>query len=195
MGEDSLPVTHNGWQRTRFELTERDSTSFFGEVSKSWTYASPTGDVAVSFDYPFNGWHELSGCYRGHGWNVVRRTTDDPDNQSTESPFVEVEFTKPSGEHGYLLFGLLDAAGQPVQPPNTTTSLPHKLMEKVLDGPLVRLFDRNAVARAGLDLNTYQMQTFATASHRLSVDERAAIREQFQSFCRILRDRFEKTAL
>ena len=191
VNEHSLPAEHNGWKRAAFEVTHRDATDFFGEVSKAWTYESPICNVAVSFDYPFNGWHELTRCYRSHGWNVVsRRSTDNSIEfgQSVETSFVEAELSKPSGEHGYLLFGVLNSSGDPLQPPQTTTSFTSKLREKIAGGPLARLFGSSTLVDYGLDLNTYQFQTFAASTSRLSENDRTIIQNQFRSLGRILRE-------
>ena len=184
--EESLPETHNNWNRVAFHITERSATNSFGEFSKTWNYESPICDVAVSLDFPFTEWHELSYCYGGHGWQLRSRRTSDAAGWTTPESkisFVELVLSKPTGEHGYVLFSLLDNRGQTIPPPDP--SLASTMQGRIVDGPLARVLGRESKVR--LNTNTYQIQLFASSERPLSENHRAHIREQFLSFVEIIR--------
>ena len=187
LNAESLPEELNGWSRLDYQLTTRDVTSSFGEFSKTWVYQAPICKVSVSFDYPFEGWHEVTRCYRSHGWNVINRQAGSEEKSNIS--FVEVELTKPSGEHGYLLFASLSELGDPLVPPRSTTSLKDKMFAKLSDGPLGRLLGRTPLANHALNLNTYQFQTFVATNHRLSAGEREDVRKQFLQLGNLFQER------
>lgn len=190
----SLPAEQNGWKQAGYEVIHRGSKSFYGETSKTWTFESPIGDVLLSFDYPFLGWHELTRCYRGDGWHVLSRRADDSAADTDAMEYMEVELSKPTGEYGYLLYAMVNATGQPLQPPRTTKSIPHSIVQRVLNGPLARVVGRRNTNDTGLDLNTYQIQCFSSTGYRLSPDERNQIRAQLDEYCRVLTNRFREPA-
>ena len=194
LNEASLPVVHNGWTRVRYSTTGRAATNYWGENSKTWTYETPVGEAAVSFDYPFNQWHDLTICYVGHGWKPVHQKTDYLDSdghQPDDVPYRVLEMTKPSGEHSFVIFGVLDAKGDPLAPPKPET-LRDRLFAKVLHGPLIRMFADQPVAPVDLDLNTYQIQIFTQNDRELTEEDRIAMQQQFQSFARLFRQRFQQ---
>lgn len=119
--EGALPKELDGWSQTAFEKETRKSGDNFGEHSLIWKYALPGhGSAAVSFDYPFVDWHELTHCYLGTGWSVTRReqvyASDDLD------PLVLAELEKPTGEYAILVFGIFDREGNCVAPPDSIAS-------------------------------------------------------------------------
>ena len=188
--EQSLPQTHNDWNRVAYEFSERSATNSFGPNSKTWKYESPICNVAVSLDYPFTEWHELSYCYGGHGWNLRSRRTSEAAGWTTpedEFPFVELVLTKPTGEYGYVLFSIIDERGGAVPPPDP--SLRSTLKNRILEGPLARVFGRESKIRLGS--KTYQIQVFASADRGLDESERETIRNQFVAFAKLIRQRKE----
>ncbi len=186
LSENSLPQTHNHWNRVRFDVVKRSASNSFGENSKTWRYETPICNVAVSLDYPFTDWHELSYCYGGHGWKLHSRRSSESAGWTTAGsgiPFVELILNKPTGEYGYVLFTLMDDRGDAIPPPDR--SLSSTLQGRVLEGPLARVFGRESKLR--LNAKTYQVQVFASSERELSESEREQVRSQFLSFADIIR--------
>jgi exosortase len=111
--EDFVPVDFAGRRRLDMQKKQRDRNSAFGEFSQTWTSADAASVALWSFDYPFLGWHELSGCYTAQGWNVTSREERRVENVS----FVEVHLQHPqNGRRALLLFTLIGLDGRIVSP-------------------------------------------------------------------------------
>lgn len=65
------------------------------------------GQLVVS--QPYVGWHELTFCYRGIGWQMVQRSYHVPANG--DAPIVYALFTNENGQHGLLAFTGFNADG------------------------------------------------------------------------------------
>jgi exosortase len=116
LGENDLPARLGSFQRQESHTTTRDSGDPFGEFSRSWTYTNGQWTVAVGVDYPFRGWHELTGCYQNVGWVLESRVERPGDGQGGAGAFVEATFDTPPGRHAVLCFGLDEADGQELEP-------------------------------------------------------------------------------
>jgi hypothetical protein len=166
-----------------------------GEHSKTWTYESDFCPATVSLDYAFDGWHELTRYYRTQGWTVVKRRVNATAGMDDETavPYVTAELSKPSGEHGYVVFGLFDEQGRPVSPPATTVSFAGSLLTKIRKSPILRLLREwePELADYDTDAETYQVQVFACTDFRLSQEQRSEVLTQFHGFGRLLRGRWE----
>jgi exosortase/archaeosortase family protein len=114
-----LPEEQAGWRRTDFSVRQRDQRSEFGEFSRIWSYQSAGAAAAFALDYPFYGWHDLTACYRGQGWEVAQRrvvTVERGDGEPGWS-YIEAELRRPDGDLSYLYFSLFDQFGRPLAPP------------------------------------------------------------------------------
>jgi exosortase len=141
LAADALPQVLAHLPQTNFVRTERP-TAELGQMSFVWTYGASQQGVTLAVDADFSGWHELSECYRAQGWTVVRRTVTsagsaespeaaspgpgqhsprellaESDDRAGDEVAVEVMLRKPTGEHGFLVFGLYDGTGRPLAPP------------------------------------------------------------------------------
>jgi exosortase len=154
--EGWLPDQVGDWQRRDYRLEQRDAGSDEGQYSQVWTYGSDSGGAHVSLDYPFSGWHELSRCYTSQGWRETSRTTHAIVKQSFAGQYVEVQFVKPTGETGSLLFALFDATGNPLTP---RSSHWRGLRARIVRSPAISLFRRNATP-LGLTSTSLQVQSF-----------------------------------
>jgi hypothetical protein len=87
---------------------------------------------------------------------------------------VEAGFVKPTGEHGWLLFGLFDRAGNEVLASGAPwPNLPIRLARSPWGNRLLRA---EAAAAAG---PTFQVQAFVTSLQPLSVEQRDEVRQLF----------------
>ena len=97
-----------------FETERRERESQFGEYSNKWMTIDKSGNVLHSMDHTFDGWHDLSICYRNIGWRMD--SINHIENASGDWPVVFAEFIKPTGEHAYLCYSLFTTSGQPMIP-------------------------------------------------------------------------------
>jgi exosortase len=108
--EDTLPETIGNWTRKEFSAETRSLTNYQGRHSAQWIYDSELGDVVIAVDYPFLGWHELTGCYIAEGCQIKSREISD----SAET--VRATITAPSGANARLLFTEYTKTGRPLSP-------------------------------------------------------------------------------
>ncbi|MEM7477158.1 MAG: exosortase U [Planctomycetota bacterium] len=164
----------NGWLRVDYEQVSRDvNLTDLGQRSDSWRYNSPSGTVSVSFDQLFPGWHELTRCYKNGGWKMKNADRSVlPLGIDENWKTVEAKFTK-DGEHGYLLFSLVNHSGRFLEPPekwdfwsNNKERLQNRLT------PAVRSTLFGAAA--------YQIQLFVISSTPLSGPEQQEMLARFR---------------
>ena len=188
--ESTFPAEQQGWELINYKTYERELESEFGQFSNTWTYQAPMCPVEVSFDYPFIGWHEVTSCYISQGWDVVRRSA--PDGNAAADPVVEVELSKPTGEHAFLVFGAFDEFGRPVQPPASSTNFWLRLQGRIVHNPVFELMRQSEVAVPDTAAITYQMQAFLVTEFKLSSEQRRQARTQFLSFKDRMRQQWDQ---
>ena len=150
----------------------------FGEYSKLFTYRNSVTNqqATISVDYPFlRGWHELTSCYRGAGWEMtdrgVRAAKSGDGKQNWN--YVQAEFEKPGGEFGFLTYTFIDSLGNRISPP--VDELWEKLIERVRRrGPY------------SLGSRYFQLQAWTAGSGQIDDAGKAAVQELFL----ICRERF-----
>jgi exosortase len=102
--QTDLPATLAGWTQVGYATEQhgRDMAPF----RHLWRYQDGVIEVLVAVDYPFRGWHDLTRCYEGVGWQVVERQrwiADGAGGDASE-PYIEAKLSKPGWERGLLLF-------------------------------------------------------------------------------------------
>lgn len=186
-----LPPKVGAWDRREFGTETREANSFFGEHSQNWVYARPELAVKASLAYPFPGWHDLTWCYRGTGWEI--------DGQSVQAPaeapggFVEVRMNRPGFRHGFLLFCEFDRSGKPFRARPGGAREPLFRHEATLDRLRDRLAGRPAPAGdpAGA---AYQFQVFVEGANALSPEGEEAVRQLFVRLQTHVRNRWAAEA-
>jgi hypothetical protein len=117
----SLPASLAGIECVGFRTDHREHDNIFGEFSKVYEYRDQSGQIYyVSCDFPFSqGWHELTVCYGGAGWEIRdRKTTQLPASSADESwTAVEAVLVKPDGTTGFVTWSIFDENGEAVSPP------------------------------------------------------------------------------
>jgi exosortase/archaeosortase family protein len=122
----SLPSSLLGLRCVDFRSEHRDSQHIMGEHSQVFSFSDQANlPVLVSCDFAYpGGWHELSVCYRGIGWELLSRRIVVPDTSASDRrwPIVELVLRKPDGSFAAVLFCAFDDKGQPIEPPAETLS-------------------------------------------------------------------------
>jgi len=113
---ETMPVRWQRWQRLAFASDRRDPGSAFGEFSKIWNYHLGQNTAALSLDYPFPGWHDLTRCYTSSGWTIQEQRIRQASGSGPAASYVEVKLTKPAYRSAYLLFSQFDRAGSMLEP-------------------------------------------------------------------------------
>jgi exosortase len=170
-----MPERLGAYQRIGFQADHRDWDNSWGEYSRVWSYRGPARAAAVSIDYSFVGWHDLTACYRSRGWRLTSMRVEEAPGRpgdagaSGSGSVVVAEFVNIEGRSGYLAYALYDRRGRPLDPPGTS-------------GALGRLRGRLASWAPGRDPSgrdgevlSYQVQVFVGGESPPTPTERAAI--------------------
>ncbi|MDB4614415.1 exosortase U [bacterium] len=109
--EADLADLGTDWHTTDFQSETRGTGSQWGPYSDTWSVQSSQRLYAVDFSYPFSGWHDLTVCYVGIGWQVASRQVIDGD-----WPYVVAMLNKSGGETGCVVFSAFRHEGEAVDP-------------------------------------------------------------------------------
>jgi hypothetical protein len=172
-----LPDELDGWTLVGADSHERHLRSPDGQFSSQWRYRRGALECRVSVDYPFQGWHELTNCYRGNGWTLIARRVVADRSGASRWPRVEADLGQPAGERGWLMFGLFDRRGEPVAPEGTHIRGWPSLRQKLERSPLGSWLLGWRVA--GETDTTYQVQVFVSGLVDLTPDQRAEVQQIF----------------
>ncbi|HEX5271845.1 MAG TPA: exosortase U, partial [Gemmataceae bacterium] len=161
-----------------FETEERGWQDWWGRFSHRWSYRRPGVSAVVSLDYPFTGWHELTGCYQGVGWHLTEREAVGGDEADGPPAFVRARFDKPRGRQAYLWFGLGDGRGRALTPADSS---PGGVLQDRFGGRLAPLLPGPPAAPEPAPRGPYnQMQLLVRCPRPLTDDERRQAEALFQ---------------
>jgi len=168
----SMPDEWNGWTQTGFQAGGRTITGANGAHTHTWNYQLGRQTAAVSFDYPYRGWHQLEVCYEARGWNVSRRITHG-------DPFpcwVECLLHRSSGESAVLCYRMFQNDGSVVECPGATLGAALGTRFADVLGPQAQPSE------------TCQFQMFIRLGSEPTAKEQQAIRAGFQGFSNVIRN-------
>lgn len=191
LAEKDLPAELGVWKLADqgYSVMNRERGSDFGQISDAWTYIIGRNRVTFSFDQAFPGWHDLTICYRNMGWKEPKdvRFTKLPGEESKARSkdwnYVICDFTKETGETGFLVFSLFDAFGEPYDCPKRFdywAALPDRIIARMNHRIRSSLFRGE----------TYQAQAFISTYGPLDDKTKDEVIEKFLEVREIMRDRF-----
>ncbi|WP_197526617.1 exosortase U [Botrimarina colliarenosi] len=120
---EGLPAELFGLQLIEKSHRQRDDDSAFGQHSVIYSYQDKKGQVfLVSCDFPFvGGWHDLSVCYRGIGWEMNERLIDQAGSaEGTPFDYAQMAMTKPDGRSALVTFCACQRDGTAIDAPAMT---------------------------------------------------------------------------
>jgi hypothetical protein len=123
--------------------------------------------AAVAMDYPFNGFHDSTICYRTTGWTILDSKTLSPSGDP-QREYYSIAMSKPPVTRGQLLFGLFDEHGVAAM---RTPPVPDQTGRL---GLALLLSRQKAEA-----LPTYQVQTLSIGVEPLTGPQLANVRALF----------------
>lgn len=188
MAPDTIKNGESTWKKAKYFFEDRKRSSDLGQRSDMWIYMSDRKfSVMTSFDQVFPGWHELTTCYKADGFKMEPngrvKVNAEIEGADESWPYIQADFVKPTGEHGFLVFSLIDRAGEPYDAPgdwssfNATLSrignrLSHRIRSRLFHG------------------EGYQIQAFVQTPIQLSNADKQAIVDNYLAFREEFRQRF-----
>ncbi len=168
---EELPKTIGGWNQMRFQSTEREAGSAFGELSSTWTYEKRDLKAIVSVDYPFPNWHDLTRCYTSQGWVLLDERVHEA-GEKHPIGFVEVEMKNSAAQKGYLLYGQFNLAGKGLNPRKGGMRLsPHRHASALQKWMSLG----SEVPRTDPPAPVYQFQVFVKTYRPLTAEDRKEV--------------------
>ena len=171
--ESDLPIEIEGWKVVKFEKSIRPQTSLLAPNSFIWTMKRGSETLVVSLDSPYHAFHDLTGCYRGLGWDVGSSYDRLPDDGSDS--FTLLTITK-RGQHGIVLFSANGADGKPI-----SRAISGSRSNSVRKNLLLAagLYDPNDDSQHGAALPISQIQVFYESSKPITESEQADLLRLF----------------
>ena len=182
--KSDLPGMVKNWEQVDYATSDRTLGSDLGQRSDVWIYQGPRCSANTSIDQTFPGWHELTTCYKNQGWQLISRKVYDEDEEGeTGWPYVEAQFTRKTGEKGYLLFSLFDSQAEPVDAPISWNKL---------NSFFIRVKNRlsNRIRATLFDAEAYQTQIFVFSYREIDDELKQEIREKYLESRELIRQRF-----
>ena len=180
LSEGTLPQTLGAWKRAGFHAMTRSRNSDLGRHSIVWRYAGSREGAVVSVDFPFVGWHYLTGCYQARGWEIEARTVieHDESQELLDAAFVELSMRDATARRGYMLVSQFTGAGDQQIPPATPGLSLSTWCVAARNRVLNRFVD------LGAEPTTIQIQMLVTSDLPLSDEQRQQARQAFEEATR-----------
>ena len=155
----SLPGALEDWQIVPEDTEAGTSVETSGVRSRFWRFRRGNEMAVVALDYPFHGYHDVSICYAGSGWERVSRT---PIPLVTfPGDAVRSELQRRSDEHALLIVSTVDTKGNFVE-------------NNALTGTFSERF------RDSMDMNTtFRVQCFWTGTEGATRENSEALHRLF----------------
>jgi exosortase/archaeosortase family protein len=177
LGADDLPDAVGPYRREGFEVDQNADPGIRGEHSRVWTYRSPRATMAVSADYTFVGWHEVTECYLSRGWIIEERKVEAEESEEAGRR-VAAGMVKPLEHHGLLVFAFDDERSKPLLPPYGGWRA--GLRDRWSSG-LTRLLGGQSSGASGVASGpTYQIQVFWSSEEAPTPADQIHVRELFE---------------
>ena len=166
-GPATLPERIGALSRVKFTEHTRPRDDLLGNYSRTFDFQDSTGrEFMVSCDFPYEGgWHELTVCYEGIGWKLMKRQVGDDSftADGNEWTSMEADFSKSTGAYGFLAASAFDDAGQPISLPGYS----------ILDDAWSKLAGNSSASGRKL---AFQIQVWTISSNEMNEEQRETAR-------------------
>lgn len=163
----SMPEKLAGWELSRGEGTINGRPETDSAKSNVWVYHSGPLVALVALNYPFDGYHDATICYRSSGWTINSNAHVAPGGSPREG-YASVQMAKPPMTSGQLFFAQFDEHA--MSPPVTAQVPPGTGRLRTA----LTLSREKAQAPP-----TYQIQTLAIGYSPISQGQEASLRALF----------------
>ena len=108
----TMPAQIGNWHRLDSERPTSLKVESKDIQSQAWHFQNGDLVATLALDYPFKGYHDVTICYSGSGWNIAQHETRTGAASPDGEPFVDVKMQKEVVAKAALLFSTLDERGQ-----------------------------------------------------------------------------------
>ncbi|QDS88874.1 Transmembrane exosortase (Exosortase_EpsH) [Rosistilla ulvae] len=182
---DLVPPTLGGWRNVEYQHVVRESGNVNGEVSQLWIMSKGALRAQASIDGPYtNGWHYLTDCYRGQGWedtNIKFSTYRDA-GFDRGGDFMAFDVAKEPEQYGLVTTGLFDNEFRGFLAPEVKKMQRHAGRLNDLLRLVKSLFGGGDATVAKSDSLSFQIQVFCQSPEPLTDVERGDLADLFHRF-------------
>ncbi len=166
-----------------FDRKTAGQTNMDAKNSYLWRYRDQGNLIQVELDYVYDGWHDLTVCYRGTGWDVLdrKRQPASKDDGPGEHGLMEAQLLRPVNLHGWLLWSMIDQNGQLVNPPRIN------LVGGLVDRLANRQWTLGGTRQGSRALPTYQVQLLVQGNRPLNDEDKKTYESFFWHVREVLR--------
>jgi exosortase len=155
----SLPSSLDTWEIVPENPEDPTNVETSGVRSRIWRFRRGNEMAVVALDYPFHGYHDVSICYGGSGWERVSRIPIPLGSFPGDA--VRSELQRRADEHGLLIVSTVDSKGNFVE-------------NNALTGTFSERF------RDSMDMNTtFRVQCFWTGTEGATKENSDALHRLF----------------
>jgi exosortase/archaeosortase family protein len=116
-----LPAVLAGWEQIEKGDDEKSFVEMNGILSRVWRYRRGQEAVAVAFDYPFHGMHDVTKCYVNAGWESVSRRELPLKGENGNGSVQHLQRAR--DEHALLMVSTVSADGRFIENDNLKGTL------------------------------------------------------------------------
>ena len=161
-----LPEQIGAWKRLTTGGPALKKVETVGVSSMIWTFVSPSKTIAsVAFDYPIWGYHDVTLCYTGNGWDIFRRERIEKDDKTP--PWLEMEMKHHAEGYGNLWVSNINEHGQWLE----VTQVKRSFFDRLR---------RSLGSLGGAEETSYRVQVLITTPLSISANDREAATQLFQ---------------
>ncbi len=112
----SLPTEVAGWRQVKAG-PDSALAETMGVRSILWRFAKDGAEAVVAVDYPLEGFHNVTSCYRNNGWLIASEEGTSLTDQGGAIPTFKVAMQRSVCQHALLFHAVLNERGQWLLPP------------------------------------------------------------------------------
>jgi len=106
----TMPESLAGWDRINSNSGNLTMVQTLGIHSRSWQYENGGIVAILAADYPLDGYHDVSVCYRNSGWLVLSASQVLVGTNHVEASASQLELEK-NQQHAVVFQSVIDARG------------------------------------------------------------------------------------
>ncbi len=112
----SLPPGVAGWRQVK-AAPDTALAETLGVRSILWRFARDGADAVVAVDYPLEGFHNASSCYRNNGWLIASEEPAGLTDGGAAIPALKETMQRSACQHAILFHAVLNERGEWLLPP------------------------------------------------------------------------------
>ena len=193
----SMPAELAGW-RLASEVKPVPQKAAFedGVYSHIWQYRKGGATATISFDYPFFGYHDVTVCYKGAGWDIKETRLQRASSDNGMIPCMEVDLSREGGVNADLFYSTVDETGVWLEEPGSRSPFDpqgNPLAEGNIASRLLHRFRQLPYADESYDkAMNYRIQVLSAARGGLGSEQRREVENLFREARPVLAAQFVK---